>query len=243
MEKIIEKNMMLIIPCYNEEFRLQKQSFISFVQEFPNIHVCFVNDGSTDKTQEIIEELSQKASSISYLTLDKNVGKAEAVRAGILKHYSNYKFIGYFDADLSTPLHFSENLKNTLLNNPDSIMAFGSRQLASTGQISRRKRRHAAGRMVSFLINKTLDIHFEDTQCGAKLFKQEIVSSIFEKPFVSSWIFDVELIHRIRKNLKNDLQNQVIEIPVTSWHDVGESKVSPWYFFKLLVELNSIRQS
>lgn len=246
MEKIIEPNIILIIPCYNEAKRLDKNLFVNFSESYPNVSICFVNDGSTDETPNIIEDIIQNCSNFHSLHLKNNVGKAEAVRQGFL--YSNEKFsskyMGYFDADLSTPLKYHQKLKEEFEEYPEAIMVFGSRQLANPADIERRNRRHLAGRFVSILINYHLDLHFEDTQCGAKLFKTEYVPQLFKDPFNSTWIFDVEIIHRLRKLKPNEaIYNIAREIPVSSWRDVGDSKVSPFYFFKLLRELGKIRWS
>lgn len=246
MEKTIISDISLVIPCYNEEFRLNKEEFISFSKANPHVTLCLVNDGSKDKTKEIIEELQRDCHNIYSLHISENVGKAEAVRRGILyiKEQIQTSYIGYFDADLSTPLDFANQLQLILETEPQLWMVFGSRQLAPQEKIKRRKRRHAAGRIVSKLINLSLNIHFADTQCGAKLFRRNTIEALFEEPFVSTWVFDVELIHRIKKiHPHTQIESLVKEIPVSSWHDVGESKVSPFYFFKLLRELVKIRRS
>lgn len=246
MEKTIISDISLIIPCYNEEFRLNKEEFISFSVANPHVTLCLVNDGSTDRTRELIEELQRDCRNVFVLHLAQNVGKAEAVRRGILyiKDQVQTSYIGYFDADLSTPLDFANQLRLVLETEPQLWMTFGSRQLAHQENIKRRKRRHAAGRIVSKLINVSLNIHFADTQCGAKLFRRNTIEALFEEAFVSTWIFDVELIHRIKKiHPHTQIESLVKEIPVSSWHDVGESKVSPFYFFKLLRELGKIRWS
>lgn len=246
MEKISLSDIALVIPCYNEELRLNKEAFVLFSKENPRSILCLVNDGSRDKTKEKIEEIRRECPNIFSLHLAQNVGKAEAVRQGILyiKDQIQTGFIGYFDADLSTPLDFAYTLCEVLESEPQLWMTFGSRQLAPQENIKRRKRRHAAGRIVSKLINISLNIHFEDTQCGAKLFRRNTIEALFQKPFVSTWIFDVELMHRIKQlHPHSAVESLVREIPVSSWHDVGESKVSPFYFFTLLKELRKIRRS
>ncbi len=244
MEKISLFKNAVVIPCYNEELRLDPQAIETFCQAFPDTLLVLVNDGSEDNTLQILQKIAASRTSVVCLDLQKNSGKAEAVRMGILHTTENYQveYIGYFDADLSAPLEYVAILQAYLDNHPHCEMVFGSRELAPQDQIKRRRRRHLAGRLVSALINITLDLPYKDTQCGAKLIRKETAAKACAQPFLSTWIFDVELIDRIRTlNPNSNLSEIIKEIPVTRWHDVGESKVSPLYFFKLLRELKKIR--
>src|SRR5215211_2353208 len=96
----------IIIPCYNEQKRLRKSTFIEFANSNPSIHLIFVNDGSTDNTLQVIKEMVSFAKNIALVNLIKNCGKGEAVRQGILYALknANLSYIGFLDADLSTSL-------------------------------------------------------------------------------------------------------------------------------------------
>src|SRR5688572_2583418 len=96
----------IVIPCYNESDRLDKNAFIQFAETYREVHFVFVNDGSTDDTNKIISDLEEQLPlQIKSVTLSKNLGKGGAVRAGILSIKENqFEFIGYLDADLSTPI-------------------------------------------------------------------------------------------------------------------------------------------
>lgn len=246
MEKAISAEIGLVIPCYNEENRLNMAAYRQFLSAFPQFFLCFVNDGSTDDTARLLQQLSTEYSNCTLLLLEQNRGKAEAVRHGILwlQQYSTIPFLGYFDADLSTPLNFALELRQVLQQQKQIQMVFGSRQSAAKEHIRRRKRRHIAGRFVSILINFTLQARFSDTQCGAKLFPAQAVQPLFNKPFLSSWVFDVELIQRI-KNRYGAAEGlaRIAEIPVSRWSDVGDSKVSSGYIFRIFGELLKIRRS
>jgi len=246
MEKTVKAEIGLVIPCFNEENRLDIAAFGQFLDAFPQFYLCFVDDGSTDGTAGILRNFCGTGARCSVLHLEQNRGKAEAVRHGMLwlNRHGDIPFLGYFDADLSAPPEFALELRNTLLQRPGTWMVFGSRQLADKQHIIRRRRRHLAGRFVSALINYTVKARFTDTQCGAKLFPAEAVHPLFQEPFLSSWIFDVELIQRIR-NLFGHSEGmaRIAEIPVSRWRDVGDSKVSPGYIFKLFGELHRIHRS
>src|SRR5437868_14154596 len=100
----------IIIPCYNEAKRLHKNAFVQFISIHPDVHIYFVNDGSTDGTGNILKELQEQSLSISIINLQQNKGKGEAIRAGMLQLYHEYEYIGYLDADLSTSLEEFYNL-------------------------------------------------------------------------------------------------------------------------------------
>ena len=95
----------IIIPCYNESERLDVEAFKRFEDQ---LHFLFVNDGSSDNTAEIIKrELGGKNCDILDLRL--NCGKGEAIRRGYLylktlPVYEELSWVGYWDADLATPL-------------------------------------------------------------------------------------------------------------------------------------------
>lgn len=174
------------------------------------------------------------------LSLQHNGGKAEAVRKGVmmLNHEINTSYIGYMDADLATPLSFIAVMENEMENSGGADLIFGSRQLANKQAVERKTFRHYSGRFVSVMINRALGKKFGDTQCGAKLMKTSLIAEIFSEPFSSTWLFDVEIIKRLLIKGYHDIK----EIPVNQWKDVGNSKVSKWYFFKMFGELRRIRK-
>jgi dolichyl-phosphate beta-glucosyltransferase len=215
-------------------------SFVDHLLLNPQHFFCFVNDGSTDNTNELLAEMKQKCNNADVLPLTQNVGKAEAVRMGV-RHISKLvqsDFIGYIDADLATPLSFIAAMENEFTKDPSIDFVFGSRLLADKNSVERKTFRHLAGRWVSRRINKALGKKFGDTQCGAKLMKSNIAIEVFEHPFQSTWLFDVEILKRLLVNGNENIK----EIAVTQWRDVGNSKVSKWYFFKMLGELRKIRK-
>ena len=95
----------IIIPFYNEEKRIVLESFHQIFKNSSQYDFILVDDGSTDNTNTILGEFKNKFPNLTILKLDKNIGKAEAIRAAVLS-ISNTDFIAYYDADLATP--FSE---------------------------------------------------------------------------------------------------------------------------------------
>jgi glycosyltransferase involved in cell wall biosynthesis len=130
----------LVIPCYNEEKRLIADTFLSFVRQFPNVCFLFVDDGSTDNTRQIIHILCDKQpQNIALLSLQKNMGKAEAVRHGLLRAVQNHPdYTGYWDADLSTPLPEVFGMLRTAQAHPKAEMITGARVRLMGRTIERR---------------------------------------------------------------------------------------------------------
>jgi dolichyl-phosphate beta-glucosyltransferase len=234
----------IIIPCYNERARLQADSFVDHLKLHQQHAFCFVDDGSTDDTRDLLLEIQQKCENAFCVLLDKNGGKAHAVYEGFQYALTEIpaSFYGYMDADLATPLSFIQVLEKEFASKTSLYLVFGSRQLAEKGTIERKLFRHYSGRLVSSLITWSLKKKFGDTQCGAKLFSKQGAILAFNKPFISTWIFDVEILKRLLVEFELGEANQRIsEIPVTQWKDVGNSKVSPLYFFRMCGELMKIR--
>ena len=97
----------LVVPCYNEADRLEPAAFVEFATRNPTVSFCFVDDGSRDATGAVLDDLvavlGEQGRIVSYT---KNSGKAHAVRTGILQTLASgqFDYIGYWDADLATPL-------------------------------------------------------------------------------------------------------------------------------------------
>ena len=240
---VIDKNICFVIPCYNEGNRLPVNEFISFMKEFPDNTFCFVNDGSTDDTHELLIQIkSQNEESVHILFDSENVGKAESIRKGILYSYNklNYSYIAYLDADLSTPLQECVRLSGYI--NKDIEFCFGSRIMIIGAEIERKFTRYFVGRIIATFISNILELKVYDTQCGCKIFTRELSILLFEEPFISRWLFDVELFAR-KINLfgKDHALKKMLEIPLQKWINKSDSKVKIKYFFRLWIDLFLIK--
>ena len=219
MEKIC-----LVVPCYNEALRLQPDVFLS-CEKYDFI---FVNDGSTDNTRELIEEMSVEKH-ISCCSLSENFGKAKAVSVGMKKalQVQNYKWIGYWDADLATPLDAVEQFIHYLdyveQGNSEFDVLMGSRVRKMGSNIERKWIRHILGRCIMTLCSFFIaPFNYYDTQCGAKLFKNTPqLEAALSNDFRTKWLFDIEFLLRL-----SELKAKAIEIPLQNWVDVKGSKIS-----------------
>jgi len=234
----------IIVPCYNEAKRIEPEEFVQFCKNNSNIYFCLVNDGSTDETENILNDIVSKSDkSIFKVNLSINSGKAEAVRSGILEVLNHYKFdfVGYIDADLSVPLCEVKLLLAEIEKNNTYNMIFGSRVKRLGSNIKRNELRHYIGRIMSTIAGMILQLPVYDTQCGAKIFTAEYARVVFSQKFLSSWLFDVEIFERLVNNYGIEKINKsVLEVPLNTWIEKGNSKVKFSYVFKLPFELLKI---
>lgn len=234
--------MILIIPCFNEERRLDEVRFVESCKLFDSI--IFVDDGSTDRTSEILSGLQKNirgnGGQSELIALPKNLGKAEAVRRGILESLKNSVVgrIAITDADLSTPLEEMARL-GRLLGDKQIDVLQGSRVQLAGRDIKRSELRHYVGRVAATLISNVLKIQVYDTQAGAKVFSRAAAEKLFGEKFVSRWLFDCEIFLRAKAT-----GLQVYEEPLMSWRDVKtDSKVTPKDYIRSLLDLFRIRKA
>ena len=239
--------LVLVVPCFNEEQRLDVAAFRDFSLNTHDVEFLFVNDGSRDGTLRVIESLRDShPRRFSVLNLDHNCGKAEAVRRGIDAALDRRPdFTGFWDADLATPLSELPGFLETFESRPEIQMVFGARVRLLGREISRHASRHYVGRFGATLISQTLGLAVYDTQCGAKLFRAtETLRTVFARPFLSRWIFDVEIIARFVELWGRDVVSRAVyEYPVTRWRDVKGSKVKSRDFLRALRDLWKIRRA
>ena len=237
----------IVVPCFNEAQRLDGGAFKEFARENHQLGFLFVNDGSTDRTLEVLEDLRRfDRDRFAICDLATNVGKAEAVRQGLLRaHAAGPDYVGYWDADLATPLDAIVTFCSLLDLRPDIEMVFGARVSLLGRSVERRFLRHYLGRLFATASSLALGIGFYDTQCGAKLFRaSHEIMALFQSPFSTRWLFDVEIIARLvatrRWTNRTRVGEIVYELPLHEWRDVAGSKVKPHDFVKAFVELAEI---
>jgi dolichyl-phosphate beta-glucosyltransferase len=237
----------VVIPCYNERRRLNADAFREFLLDHEQISFLFVNDGSTDGTRELLDELALgNPERLSVLHLEQNGGKAEAVRRGLLEAAARgTRYAGFWDADLATPLDAVPEFIGHLDDNPEVQMVFGARVRLLGREIDRRPLRHYLGRIFATTASLVLRVPLYDTQCGAKLFRvsPELVR-LFLTPFRSRWIFDVEIVARFLCEPHSlGIHSLIHEAPLKRWRDVAGSKVRPRDFLRAAFELWTIGRS
>ncbi len=237
----------IVVPCYNEEKRLDGEAFRRFNLQGDRVDFLFVNDGSSDGTGRVLDALHDaNPDRFQVLHLERNRGKAEAVRRGLLAAFERRPdAVGFWDADLATPLSELPPFLEVLASRPAIDMVFGARVRLLGLDISRRSSRHYSGRVGATLISRTLGLAVYDTQCGAKLFRNSSdIRHVFASPFLSRWIFDVEIIARfIRLRGHDQAAKAICELPVRVWHDVEGSKIRSTDFVRALRDLWKIHRA
>lgn len=213
----------LIVPCFNEALRLDPGRFAEFAASAAvDVQFVFVDDGSTDGTADLL--CGHGSDRFTVIRLERNGGKAEAVRQGILRavglpFYGHLDWIGFWDADLSTPL---EELPRFLgfpaFCGVGADAVIGSRVVRLGSRVRRNALRHVFGRAFVTVASLLLEVKAYDSQCGAKIFRPAAAARAFAEPFVTRWIFDLEVLIRLGDAV-------VLECPVMAWADVGGSKL------------------
>ncbi|WP_417204660.1 glycosyltransferase [Acetoanaerobium sticklandii] len=234
-------NICIIIPCYNEEKRLDIDKYEDFLASNKSVNLLFVNDGSVDNTSLILSKLSEKYSNSSFIDLTQNFGKANAVREGVLASLnSKYDIYAYMDADLAVELDEIPAFIN-LFDNEKIHFVMGSRWMRLGSNIKRKISRHYIGRVFATLASISLGLKVYDTQCGAKFFRHDLAAFLFKDKLNAKWLFDVELLFRFMASPKYKISN-IFEYPVSKWTDVDGSKLKLRDFLKAPLELvNLIR--
>jgi dolichyl-phosphate beta-glucosyltransferase len=240
------RRVVVVVPCYNEAARLPIEAFRRFF-ETSTVEVVFVDDGSRDHTLQVLEQVCKMAPAglASFVASPRNQGKAEAVRFGIGHALgSNPAFVGYWDADLATPLDAIPEFIDVLSQRPEVDMVFGSRVKLLGRMIERKAVRHYLGRVFATVVSTLLRLPIYDTQCGAKIFRlNERTRPIFNDRFISRWVFDVELIARYIRQVGSPeaAARRIYELPLRAWADIGGSKVKPKDFFVAFWDVVKIR--
>jgi glycosyltransferase involved in cell wall biosynthesis len=228
MEHISKIIGVIVVPCYNEETRIDVDYFEYLIRELGKFHfyLLFVNDGSSDSTGALLDELGELGA--KTLHLEKNVGKAEAIRNGLIASnsaYPNCEVFGYLDADaafgapdvIELALSISEKYRNK-----DVLFLSGSRISMAGSLIQRNKLRHIIGRAIVTILNLDKKIRMYDPQSGLKVFRvKNFDQLLLGKPFKTKWFVDLEILSRLSAH-----SLEVIEQPVKKWVEVGGSKLN-----------------
>ena len=220
-----------VVPCYNEALRLDCRQLERLVRD-PVQQLVLVNDGSTDQTAAILDRFAQYRSTVTVLHLERNVGKAEAVRAGLqLAVDANAPIVGYLDADMATSPDEYLRMCDALMSQPHVDAVLAARVALLGRDIQRSRARHYLGRVFATCTSMLLHVRVYDTQCGAKVFRvSPRLSHAIDRPFSSRWAFDVELLGRMQRWTDGPSSSPappvLVEEPLRAWVDVKGSKLT-----------------
>jgi dolichyl-phosphate beta-glucosyltransferase len=224
-----KNNFAIVVPCYNEEKRFPYPQFLAFAKDNPEVQLCFVNDGSRDNTLTVLRNFQKEGTgNIHVYSLKQNSGKSEAVRQGMLYMLENSgaDLIGFLDADLATKPEEWLQMAKYKQNYPQFGAIVGSRIQRLGANIKRDDNRSIFSSVIKKFIRIILKANFQDTQCGAKIFNRNLIPFLFSEPFMTPWLFDVEIFLRLQKKFgRTSLHKGVLEFPLMHWTEVGDSRL------------------
>ncbi len=229
-----EPTLSVIVPTYNEEKRIVKtlkaiNQF--FAKKAISFEILVVDDGSRDKTAQVVEELA--IAQLRFLSYGRNRGKGYAINYGV-KH-AQADWILFTDADNSTPIEEFDKLWPESTNYKIII---GSRYLPESHiAVPQPTPRVILSRLGNLLVQFLILPGIKDTQCGFKLFQRSAAKVIFARQTIWGWGFDMEIL-RIAK----ELGIKIKEVPI-NWYNDDQSRIqSSRVFFKTLSELFAIKR-
>ena len=245
--------MTIVLPAYNEQSRIGPA--LDELFEYldappvegvrPRIDVLVVDDGSTDRTADLIRERAAArepdAAPLAVMTVP-HAGKGAAVRAGMLAAAGD--LVAFADADMATPPSELPKLTAAL---KEADVALGSR-IQPDGSDMRATQpayRRFLGGVFHLLASIWVVGDVKDTQCGFKGFTREAAQDLFARQQVTSIVFDVELIHLARR------RGYTLAVVPIRWEDVRGSRMRPgarlalqvaWDLFRIPLLHRSVRR-
>lgn len=222
----------VILPAYNEEgsiARALEETGRVFAAIGRPYEMIVVDDGSSDETARVVEELGRADSRL--IRHETNGGKGAAVKTGVGQARGEHLL--FLDCDLAT--HPSQ-IQTFLPHLSDADILIGSRRIPGA-VIAEQQPHHRVllGRLFNLVIRHALDLPFSDTQCGFKVFSREAAHQLFSDLQAQGWTFDVELLVRARQ-----AGLRILELPV-EWRHGRESRVKLRDAWNILREVRALR--
>lgn len=228
------RKLSVIIPSYNEENRI-KETLLDVhntlsKQNF-DYEIIVVNDGSKDKTSEVVKSVIKKIPKLSLIDNEKNHGKGWVVKQGILIAKGDIRL--FMDADNSTRI--VEVIKMLPYFGKGFDIVVGSRCIEGSNiAVKQSKIRIFLGFVLRTTIHILIPVGVVDSQCGFKVFTEKSAKEIFPKQTIFGWVFDVEILSLARKhNLK------IKEVPIT-WVNNTESHITFFGMLSMVLEIMKI---
>jgi dolichyl-phosphate beta-glucosyltransferase len=213
-------NYSIVIPAFNEQARIQDalNSVLSCIRTRRwRAEIIVVDDGSTDRTSDMVQQIAFSAPEIRLVANPGNRGKGFSVKAGLLR--ARGELLLFTDADLSAPIEEAETLFSALERGAD--IAIGSRWLNARRQTHKQPLyRQFFGRCFNGVTRLVMGLPFADTQCGFKAFRREAAQTICQLQTIERWGFDPEILFIARKR-----GFKIVEVPVSWGHD-ARSRIS-----------------
>lgn len=232
----------IIIPAYNEEFRLPPslEKIVAFLQQQGyTSEVIVVENGSTDRTSQVVAEFAAAmpdSGPVAVTLMHSSPGKGAAVKAGMLTAQGDYRFI--CDADLAMPIDEITKFLPPAQSRSSFDIAIASREIAGAVRYNEPTYRHIMGRVFNWLVRVLAVSGIQDTQCGFKMFTRETALAVFPAQRIDGWGFDVEVLYIARQR-----GMRLVEVPI-NWYYQPDSRVRPIHdTINMVRELLKIRRN
>jgi glycosyltransferase involved in cell wall biosynthesis len=222
-------NINILLPVFNEELDLEKgiKKILNYIEngiQNHNFILTIIDNGSTDKTKEISNEIIRHYENVKYLRLeDKGVGLA--FREGIKRNHS--EIVGYMDIDLSTDLKHIADVISSFDRDFSLEIVNGSRFNRLSKTTNRKWYRKISSFGLVALLKFFFNMHSSDAICGFKFFRKRTVENLIKQSCFNDngWFYIIELLIRAEKN-----NVKIKELPVI-WTDDHGSKVKVFKLF------------
>jgi dolichyl-phosphate beta-glucosyltransferase len=228
----------LVIPAFNEELRLLptlERLHAHLSVRSMSYEILVVDDGSRDKTREIVEAVAARLPNVILVCQRPNRGKGAAVRRGMLAARGRIRVM--WDADCSMPPEELPRLLAPIVAGRAEI-AIGSRYAKGARTVKQPRYRVLWGRLCNKFVQRWLVPRVLDTQCGFKAFTAGAALSLFGSATIDGWAFDLEILALARR------RGFAIEEVGVAWQDDGRSHVNPLTdFWKVICEALTIRRN
>lgn len=208
-----------VFPLYNEQDRFQEsfKTIIKYYEKYPNWEVIFVNDGSTDKTKEMVQEKIKQNKRMKLISYKKNKGKGYAIKKGMIN--ATKPLILFSDIDFSTPLSELELLYPFIKKGADVVI--GTRKVKGANITKRQSGiREWMGKCFTTITNLWLGLNQSDFTCGFKMFTSKSSKKIFSSCRVDRWGFDAEILF-----LANLYKFKIVDVPI-EWKNDERTRVN-----------------
>ena len=233
------QELFMVVPCFNEEKRINL-NYWNDLTDIPNVHWIFVNDGSSDGTKDVLNKITNS----TIINIDKNVGKAEAIRRGITETYKKNSgesfWVGYLDADSAFEIEDIKKVIELVYSKGSSYDSYWGSRVALAGRnITRNNLRHILSRILITIFGYKMRNLPYDPQTGFKIFNfNNQQMEIFEKKFETKWFVDLEILTRYQVLEKRTMK--IWEEPVNIWKDVEGSNIRGFELITVFKDLIKI---
>lgn len=213
----------IIIPAYNEEKKIERdvrELFSYLKKEKINGEVIVSTDGVTDRTNEIVKELQKKHPTLHLISHKNKIGKGMAIKKGVEKAHG--KYIMFADAGYCVPfLYIKDGIKKLEEGNDCALAsrAFKNSQIKKKQPLYRQ----IGSKIFGLVVRNVLGVpkHIKDTQCGFKIYKNNVAKNLFSNLQTKAIMFDIEVILRAKKN-----KYKMTSFPV-EWKNDFDTKFNP----------------